>query len=105
MGMGNGAGQCVGGVGTGFGIQAEQATNHVLHLGFVGMAVTDDGLFDLQGGVFGNVESIGDQSANGGTPRLTKEKRGLRVDVYENDFHRRLLGGVAGSQLANAVVD
>ena len=71
--MGDGARQRIGGVRAGVAREGEKAANHVLDLRFVGVTVSDHGLFDLQGGVFGHFNTAGDQCADRRAARLAEQ--------------------------------
>ena len=73
VGVANGAGEGVGGVGRGCSGQGEQAHDHRLHLLLGGFALADDRLLDLQGGVFGDRQAAVHQRRNGGAARLAEQ--------------------------------
>ena len=102
MGVTNGAGQRIGGIGSRCAWQAQKLHHHVLHLFLGRLAVADHRLLDLQRRVFGNRQPGMDQRAERRTARLAKEQRRLRVDVDEHLFDRRLIGCVGRDDLADA---
>jgi hypothetical protein len=67
--------------------------------------VADHGLLDLQGAVFGHRQVRRDQRGDRRAACLAEQQRGLRVDVDEDDFDRRLLRLVGGDDLGQAVED
>ena len=71
--MGDGASQCIGSIRAGLAREREKTTNHVLDLRFVGVAISDHGLFDLQGRVFGHFNAAGDQRADRCAARLAEQ--------------------------------
>jgi hypothetical protein len=79
MRMTNRYAQRIGRIGTRHAGQQQQPLHHVLHLLLLRLAVTDDGLLDLQGSVFGHEEIGADQSANGRAARLPEQQRRLRM--------------------------
>ena len=105
MRVGNGAGQGVGGVGSRFAGQREQATHHMLHLRLGRVAVADHGLLDLQRRVFGDLDAFGDEGRDGGAPGLSEQQGRLRIDVDENDLDHGLAWGVTGDEFADSGVD
>ena len=83
----------------------QQATHHVHDLALVGVAVTDDRLLDLQGGVFGDLDAASDERRDRRATRLTEQQGRLRIDVHENDLDDRLSRLVLGDEFAQAGVD
>ena len=77
----------------------------MLHLLLGRLAVADHRLLDLQRRIFSNFETTGNQAGNRRATRLTKQQRGLRIDVDKNDLDRRLIGLVTLDQFAQAGVD
>src|SRR5690625_5254362 len=59
-------GQCVSGIRRRHAVQIQQVLHHMLDLFLGGMPVADNGLLDLQGGVFMNLKSAVRQRAHGG---------------------------------------
>ena len=81
MCVGDGAGEGIGGVGSGFAGQRQQTAHHVLHLRLGCVPVADHRLLDLQGRVFGDFDAVGDEGRDGGAAGLPEEQGRLRVDV------------------------
>ena len=100
--MANGAGQGVGRIGRRRAGQRQQLDDHVLHLLLGRFAVADHRLLDLQGGVFRHRQAAMHQGADRRPARLAEQQGGLRIDVDEHLFHRRLIGPVRGDHLADA---
>ena len=69
----------------------------MLYLFFVGVAIANDGLLDLQGRIFGDLEPTGHQRRDKRPSSLTKEQRGLWVNVNKDDFDDRLIWLVLGN--------
>ena len=67
----------------------------MLHLFFGGFALADDGLFDLQGGVFVHGQAAHDEGGDGRAARLAEHEGGGGVGVDEHFFHGGLLRAVA----------
>lgn len=63
----------------------------MLHLRLVGVAVADHRLFDLQGGVFGDLDAAGDQRGDRRATGLAEEQGRLRVGVHKDDFDDGLI--------------
>ena len=81
MSMTDRAGQRISRIGARGTGQFQQPLHHLLHLFLVGMAISDHGLFHLQGGVFGHRQVGKYCRANRRAACLAEQQRGLRVDV------------------------
>lgn len=80
----------------------KKATHHEGNLRLVGRARADDGLLDLRGGKFGNLEACARKRRHRGATRLAQQKRGSRIDVHERLFDGRFIRRVLldhGAQL------
>ena len=102
MRVADGAGERVGCVRTGGGIEAEQPLHHLLYLGFVGLAVADHGLLHLQCRVFMHGRGAEDRGAEHGAARLPQEQGRLGVEVDEDFFDGDLGRVVGGDELLHA---
>ena len=102
VGMADGAGQRVGGIGGRGARQFEQADDHGLHLFLGSFTLPDHRLFDLQRSVFGHRQAGMHQCGDGGAARLSEQQGGLGIDVDENLFDGRLLRRVGGDDFADA---
>ena len=103
VGVADRAGEGVGGVEAGAGVEGEEALHHVLDLLLVRLAVADHRLLDLQRGVFGHRQVAGHRAADHRAARLAEQQGGLRVDVDEDLLDRDHVGAVGIDDLAHAV--
>lgn len=105
MGMADGTSQCIGSIGLGHTIQAQQGPHHVLHLFFVGMASAHGRLLDLQRRVFRHRQLAMTHGAQSGTTGLAQLERRVRIagdkDFFDSDGIRLVFGNKGG----NAVID
>lgn len=90
VGVANGARQGIGGIGSRSTRKIEQADNHRLHLLLGRLAVADHGLLDLQGRIFSHRQPGMDQGADHRPAGLPEQQGGLRIDIDEHLFDRRL---------------
>ena len=95
----------VGGVGAGHAGEVEQPHHHLLHLFLGRAAVTDHGLLQLQRRIFGDRHATRHQSTDRRAARLAEQQSGLRIDVDEHFFDRRLIRRVLADQRRNAFED
>ncbi len=76
-------------------LEAQEAFHHQEHLGFAGLAIADDGLFEDQGGIFidGEVGLAGGQEDD--APDLAELNGALDIMAQENRLygHGRRAGG------------
>ena len=79
--------------------------DHVLHLFFRRLAFADDGLLDLQGGVFGHGQLVHDQGGQCRAARLAKHQGRGRIDVDEYLFYCGLLRPVQPDDFADMAHD
>jgi len=77
----------------------------VLYLFFRCLAFAYDGLFDLQGGVFGYGQAVHDQSCQCRAARLSEHECGGRIDVDEYLLHGGLLRPVGSDDFINMAYD
>ena len=63
----------------------------MLHLNLVRVSVADHRLLDLQGRIFGDFDTAGDQRGDCSTARLAEQQGRLGVNVHEDDFDDSLI--------------
>lgn len=102
VGMADGCRQRVCGVGLWWRGKPQQPRHHVLHLDLGGLAIANDGLLDLQGGVLGNRQPVFRQRGENRASRLSQQQRGLRIDVDEYLFNDSFIWLVTRHDLAYA---
>ena len=105
QGMGQGDGEAVGGIGLGRTGKGEHLHDHVLYLFFRCLAFADDGLFDLQGSVFGYGQAMHDQCCQCRAARLSEHECGGRIDVDEYLLHGGLLRLVSSDDFIDMAYD
>jgi hypothetical protein len=84
--------------------QSQNNFNHLLDLIFFSAAITGQGLFDLEGGVFVNFESASGASQQNDAARLTYFDRGFDVFEKENIFYRDNVRPVPADKFIQLVV-
>ena len=97
--------EAVGGIGLGRAGKGEPLYDHVLYLLFRCFAFTHDGLFDLQGGVFGYGQAMHDQCCQCRAARLSEHECGGRIDVDEYLLHGGLLRLVSSDDFIDMAYD
>ena len=103
MRMAERAGQRVGRIRARSACQLQQSFHHFLHLFFLGVAVADHRLFDLQSRIFGHRQITRHRRADRRSPRLSQQQRRLRINVDEDLFHRHFLRRMAGNHFLHRV--
>ena len=76
--------------------QLQQASHHELHLLLLSQTVSNHGLFDGEGFVFGYRKICGGRSQQRHTAHLSQFQSRFRVDGVENLFNRHDIGLVKG---------
>ncbi len=79
----------IGGNGT---VEPQQVPHHELHLGFLGIARTDDGQFYLARRIFEDIGMALRRAADRRAARLTQFERAVGVAVHEDALDRDFLG-------------
>ena len=99
-------GQGVGGVECFRGFRKfEQTHYHMLDLLLLGASVTDDGGFNGEGRVFGDLEPGGGSGQHGDPPHLPQLQGRLHVEGVEDVFDRDLVGLMLGDDCPEMHVD
>ena len=98
VGVGDGDGQRVGGVGAGDLRAGEEAHDHRMDLRFLGAAGADHGLLDQPGSIFADGEAGAGGGGEDHAAGLAELQGRLRVLVDEHLFDRGGLGPVLGDQ-------
>ena len=84
--------------------EVEDYPRHLLHLLLFGASVTDDALFDLQGRILKNRDTVLLRGENENSPRLADIDNRFRVVVLEKLFYRHRFGLILLHKLRHAVI-
>ena len=98
VGVGDGDGQRVGGVGAGDGGAGQQALDHRVDLRLFGIAVADHRFLDQPRGIFADLEPAARGAQQHDPARLAELEGRLRVLVDEHFLDRGGLGRAVGDQ-------
>jgi len=85
--------------------EAKQTRDHELHLGFFGLAVSDDGGLDGQRGVLSDFNFVRRGSQHGYATDLSELERGFHVDRVEDIFNGDTVGPAFQDEGAEFVED
>jgi len=96
MGVGDGCGQGIGGIGLRHATGRQKPLDHELHLLLAGMAGTHHAFLDVIGRIFGNLKTCFRRSQKRDGAGMTELQRGLRIARHKGLFH---CDGVRGMSL------
>lgn len=105
MGVADGHRQGIGGILLGNFGEIEQPFGHLLNLLFVGAAVANNRIFDLQGRVFRDLHVGIDAGEQRDSASMAKLKRRSRVTGHENLFNGNRLWSVTVNQFTQLHID
>lgn len=74
----------------------QYCTHHLLHLIFIGLAVTDNGLLHFKRGIFVNIEAGERGSGKNNTPGMSKAEGRLYPFCKKHFFHDYFIRSVFG---------
>lgn len=84
-------------------IEAEQGLDHVLHLAFLGVTTTDDGLFDLGRRILLNVEPGLPCAQHRHPARVPELQRRIRISVHKDFLNCSFLGLMRTNHVSETV--
>lgn len=103
MAMAQANAQRIAGIDLNLSLNIEQYFYHVLDLRLFGIALADQRLLDLTGGIFINGQIVAQRRTNRRPPGLPQLQGGIGIFMHEDLLDRHLLGSVKCNHFRHAV--